>query len=295
MILAVVLNPALDLTYELAKPLRVGGTNRVAAVYARPGGKALNVARVLTRLGRTVTVIGPCGGATGRRVAAAAAEHGVDARWMAITGETRRTVAIWDRHGKQVTMLNEPGPTLAAAEWQSLLGAVEAAALPPGVPDDAYATLTRLGSARGALTFVDTDGPGLLPAVAAQPSLVKLNREELAALTHTDDMRAGAMMLRDHGAEAVVASDGSRGLLGVTPTGAWWARPPVVERGNPTGAGDAALAGLVTGSLDGRPWPDRLRQAAAWGAAAAGTSVAGEIGSLEQLEHVTARTVLEEV
>jgi fructose-1-phosphate kinase PfkB-like protein len=167
--------------------------------------------------------------------------------------------------------------------------------LPPGAPDDAYATLTRLGSALGAPTFVDTDGPGLPPAVAAQPSVVKLNRVELAALTGTDDIRVGASMLRDHGAEAVVASDGSRGLLGVTPAGAWWARPPVVERGNPTGAGDAALAGLVAASLDGRPWPDRLRQAAAWGAAAAGTAVAGEIGSLEQLAHMTARTVLEDL
>jgi 1-phosphofructokinase family hexose kinase len=304
-ILAVALNPALDLTYELTAPLRVGGTNRVTAVHARPGGKALNVARVLARLGRTVIAIGPCGGATGQTLAATATAHRIDARWVPIAGETRRTVAVWDRQVDEVTMLNEPGPTLAAAEWQSLLEAAETAgrpaavvlsgSLPPGAPDDAYATLTRLGSALGALTFIDTDGPGLPPAVAAQPSLVKLNRDELAAITGDDDIRAGATALRDHGAEAVVASDGSRGLLGVTPAGTWWARPPAVERGNPTGAGDAALAGLVAASLDGRPWPERLRQAAAWGASAAGTAVAGDIGFLEQLEQLTARTVLEEL
>jgi 1-phosphofructokinase family hexose kinase len=305
-ILAVALNPALDLTYELDEPLRVGRVNRVAAVHVRPGGKALNVARVLAGAGRAVTVVAPCGGATGQSLASTAAAHGIDARWVPIAGETRRTVAVWEHPVGEVTMLNEPGPTFAAADWQSLLAAVEAVArpvaivlsgsLPPGAPDDAYATLIRVGSALGAMTFLDTDGPALVPAVAARPSVVKLNGEELAAVTGVaDDLRTGATVLRRHGAEAVVASDGSRGLVGVTPAGAWWARPPVVERGNPTGAGDAALAGLVAACVDGQPWPQRLRQAAAWGACAAGTAVAGEMGPLDALEGMIARTALEEL
>lgn len=306
MILAVALNPALDLTYELDTRLRVGRVNRVAAVHVRPGGKALNVARVLARAGRAVTVVGPCGGATGQTLASTAAAHGIDVRWVPIAGETRRTVAVWERRVGEVTLLNEPGPTLAVADWQALLAAVDAAgrpaaivlsgSLPPGAPDDAYATLIRVRSALGAMTFVDTDGRGLLPAVAARPSVVKLNREELAAATGVaDDLRAGATVLREHGAEAVVASDGPRGLVGVTPAGAWWARPPVVERGNPTGAGDAALAGLVAAGVDGQPWPERLRHAAAWGARAAGTAVAGEMGPLDELDGVIARTALEEL
>jgi tagatose 6-phosphate kinase len=304
-ILAVALNPALDLTYVLAAPLRVGATNRIATVHARAGGKALNVARILARLGRAVTAIGPCGGATGQSLAEAVEAERVDARWVPTAGETRRTVAVWDRRGDAVTMLNEPGPTLSAAEWRALLDAVDDAgpaaaivltgSLPHGAPDDAYATLIRLGSASGVPTFVDTDGPGLLPAVAARPSLVKLNRDELARATGTGDLHAGATMLCERGANAVVATDGSRGLIGVTPAGSWWARPPAVERGNPTGAGDAALAGLVAAGLDGWRWPERLRQAAAWGASAASTAVAGEIGSVDQLEYVTARTVVEEL
>jgi tagatose 6-phosphate kinase len=305
-ILAVALNPALDLTYELDEPLRVGRVNRVAAVHVRPGGKALNVARVLVGVGRAVTVVAPCGGATGQSLASTAAAHGIDARWVPIAGETRRTVAVWEHPVGEVTMLNEPGPTFAAADWQSLLAAVEAVArpvaivlsgsLPPGVPDDAYATLIRIGSAMGAMTFVDTDGPGLLPAVATRPSVVKLNRDELTAATGlADDLLAGAMVLRKHGTEVVVVSDGSRGLVGVTPAGAWLARPPVVGHGNPTGAGDAALAGLVAACVDGRPWPERLRHAAAWGAGAAATPVAGQIGPLDELEGVISRTTVEEL
>jgi tagatose 6-phosphate kinase len=304
-ILAVALNPALDLTYELDERLRVGRVNRVAAVHIRPGGKALNMARVLSGVGRAVTVVGPCGGATGRSLAATAAAHGIDARWVPIAGETRRTVAVWEHPGGEVTMLNEPGPTFADADWQSLLAAVEAVgrpaaivlsgSLPPGAPDDAYATLIRIGAAVGAMTFVDTAGPGLLPAVAARPSVVKLNRDELTTATGVaHDLLAGATVLREHGAEVIVISDGSRGLVGVTPAGAWWARPPVVGHGNPTGAGDAALAGLVAASVDGRPWPERLRHAAAWGACAAGRPVAGELGPLDELADMIDRTTVEE-
>jgi tagatose 6-phosphate kinase len=304
-ILAVALNPALDLTYELDERLRVGRVNRVAAVHIRPGGKALNMARVLSGVGRAVTVVGPCGGATGRSLAATAAAHGIDARWVPIAGETRRTVAVWEHPGGEVTMLNEPGPTFADADWQPLLAAVEAVgrpaaivlsgSLPPGAPDDAYATLIRIGAAVGAMTFVDTAGTGLLPAVAARPSVVKLNRDELTTATGVaDDLLAGATVLREHGAEVIVISDGSRGLVGVTPAGAWWARPPLVGHGNPTGAGDAALAGLVAASVDGRPWPERLRHAAAWGACAAGRPVAGELGPLDELADMIDRTTVEE-
>lgn len=306
MILAVALNPALDLTYELDERLHVGRVNRVAAVHIGPGGKALNVARVLVRVGRAVTVIGPCGGATGQALALSAAAHGIDARWVPIAGETRRTVAVWEHPGGEVTMLNEPGPTLAAADWQSLLAAVEAlgrpaaivlsGSLPPGAPDDAYGTLIRMGAAVGAMTFVDTGDPGLLAAVAERPSVVKLNRDELTAATGVaDDLLAGATVLREHGAEVALVTDGSRGLVGVTPDGAWLARPPVVGHGNPTGAGDAALAGLVAACIDGRLWPERLRHSAAWGALAAATPVAGEIGPVEELAGVIARTTVEEL
>ncbi|MFC7590146.1 PfkB family carbohydrate kinase [Nonomuraea antimicrobica] len=51
---------------------------------------------------------------------------------------------------------------------------------------------------------------------------------------------------------------------------------PYKVAGNPTGAGDALVAGLALGLVESAPWPDRLRRAAALGAAAVATPVAGE-------------------
>ena len=62
-------------------------------MYERPGGKAVNVARVLGQLGVRTTVAGFVGGTTGRRIDAALTASGYETRWVWIDGETRRCVA----------------------------------------------------------------------------------------------------------------------------------------------------------------------------------------------------------
>ncbi|PKR43963.1 PfkB family carbohydrate kinase, partial [Streptomyces sp. EAG2] len=75
---------------------------------------------------------------------------------------------------------------------------------------------------------------------------------------------------------AVVASLGAEGLLAETQTGAWRAAPPAPVRGNPTGAGDSVVAGLLAGLAEGADWPDRLVRATALSAATVHASAAGE-------------------
>jgi tagatose 6-phosphate kinase len=147
--------------------------------------------------------------------------------------------------------------------------------LPPGLPEDAYAVLVRAARARGVPALVDTSGPALLAALPAAPALVKPNADELADATGRSDPRAAAEALRAAGAEAVVASLGPEGLLAVTPQGAWRARPAERLRGNPTGAGDAAVAALAAGLAADDTWPVRLAEAVALSAAAVAAPLAG--------------------
>lgn len=72
MILTVTLNAAIDDTYEVPGA-RFGEVNRVETVHRRPGGKGVNVARVLHGLGREVVAAGLAGGAAGRQI-----EEGLD-------------------------------------------------------------------------------------------------------------------------------------------------------------------------------------------------------------------------
>nr|WP_318036757.1 PfkB family carbohydrate kinase [Streptomyces chengmaiensis] len=81
--------------------------------------------------------------------------------------------------------------------------------------------------------------------------------------------------MRTAGADAVVASLGPDGLLAVTPQGTWRARPSERLHGNPTGAGDAAVAALSLGLACADPWPRRLAEAVALSAAAVAPPLAG--------------------
>ncbi|OEV09692.1 1-phosphofructokinase, partial [Streptomyces nanshensis] len=75
MILTVTLNAALDLTYRVPH-LVPHASHRVRQVTERPGGKGLNVARVLGALGFRTTVTGFVGGETGRTLRALLAADG---------------------------------------------------------------------------------------------------------------------------------------------------------------------------------------------------------------------------
>ncbi|GAA1141735.1 tagatose 6-phosphate kinase [Kitasatospora gansuensis] len=284
-ILTVTLNLALDVTYHLDEVQRFG-SNRVREVSAQAGGKGVNVSRTLAALGHDTLVTGLAGGPTGQAATAELTASGLTARLLGIAGESRRTVAVVEQRAGDATSYLEPGPTVTPAEWQSFLAlyrslladtgvVVLSGSLPAGLPPDAYRTLGELARDRQIPVLLDAEGPALLHGLAAHPTLVKPNQHELAATTGTEDPHEGARRLRALGATSVAASLGPNGLIATTPTGTWHATPPTRVPGNPTGAGDAAVAALAIGLLHGTPWPDRLRQAVALSAATVLTPQAG--------------------
>ncbi|MFF6832945.1 1-phosphofructokinase family hexose kinase [Streptomyces sp. NPDC012438] len=286
MIVTVTLNTALDLTYRVPA-LTPCASHRVTQVIERPGGKGLNVARVLAALGYETVATGFAGGATGAVLRDGLAATPVRDELVETAGSTRRTVAVVDAAGGDTTQLNEPGPTVTAAEWDAfrarfaaLLDGAAAVALcgslPPGIHVGAYAELVRLARAAAVPVLLDTSGEPLRRGIAARPDLVKPNADELAQLTGARDPRRATLDARRRGAHAVVSSLGPEGLLAATPEGLWRAAPPAPVRGNPTGAGDSAVAGLLSGLVDGVPWPDRLVRAVALSAATVLSPVAGE-------------------
>ncbi|MER6149787.1 1-phosphofructokinase family hexose kinase [Streptomyces hirsutus] len=302
MILTVTLNTALDITYRVPA-LRPGASHRVTEVTERPGGKGVNVARVLAALGHEVTVTGFTGGLTGRLLRERlTATPGLTDALLPVSGTTRRTVAVVDERSGTTTQLNEPGPAVSPAEWQAfqevyedLLKGVSAVALcgslPPGVPVGAYAGLVRTARAAKVPVLLDTSGSPLRRGIAGRPDVLKPNAEELAELTGSHEPLRATQDARRRGAGAVVASLGPDGLLAVTPEGHWRATPPARLRGNPTGAGDSLVAGLLSGLVEHLPWPDRLARAVALSAATVLAPVAGEFDR-EAYEELLGRVVI---
>ncbi|KAA5835000.1 1-phosphofructokinase family hexose kinase [Saccharopolyspora hirsuta] len=289
MIITVTPNPALDVSYRVAH-VRPGTSHRVRSVHERAGGKGLNVSRVLHDQGLRTLVTAPVGGARGDAIRDDLTAAGIEHLLLPVPGPTRRTVAVVaeeDPSG-EATLFNEPGNHLAEADWQrlrDLIGTrlpeasvlVCSGSLPPGCTVDSCAELVCDAHARSVPAIVDATGPALLAAAEAGADVVKPNAAELRETTGQHDPITGARHLRDRGAAAVIVSLGPDGLLASTEEGLWRAKPPHAVSGNPTGAGDAAVAALAAGILRREPWPERLRNAVAWSAAAAAAPVAGTL------------------
>lgn len=212
MITVLCANPALDVTYRVDRVTR-GAVHAVGSVRRRAGGKGANVARVLTQLGAPVTLVAPLGGAGGAQYAA---DFGAALVPVQIAAPPRTSVCVVD---DEATIFNEPGPTLAATEWDAVVHAVldtaprvlvMSGSLPPGVPADAYAHLVR---ATEALTLVDTKGPPLAAVLAAGPDLVAPNALEARDILGETDVPTAARLLCERGAHAAVVSSGSDGLV----------------------------------------------------------------------------------
>ncbi|MFD9546222.1 1-phosphofructokinase family hexose kinase [Nocardia salmonicida] len=312
MIVTLTANPSVDRTVTLTEPLRRGQVHRAASVTSHPGGKGVNVARVVAGSGAQVLAVLP--GSDDDPVVHGLRTAGIAFRTVPVAGGPRVNLTIAETDGT-TTKINEPGSPLTAcdlAELTALL--VESAAgaewivlsgsLPPGVPVGWYAELVATVSAsrtRRTRVAVDTSDAPLLAlfdeSPGAAPDLIKPNSEELAQLTGLDPVglenptaaAEAASTLIDRGVGAVLATLGAAGAVLVTADGAWFAAaPPIVPRST-VGAGDSALAGYLLADLAGASPVDRLRTAVAYGSAATalpGTELPGPADVV--LEAVTA-------
>lgn len=304
MIVTITPNPAIDLTWRISR-LSPGTTHRIPAGTSRAGGKGLNVARVLLQTGHPALALSTAGGTTGDELRRDLAESGMPHRLVAISGRTRRSLAIVDEGDGTTTILNEVGAPLdsdesiafatTAAELGSTARSVAiCGSLPSGFGPDELAILVSRLVVERIPVVVDTSGPGMLAAARAGAHALKPNRDELAEATGIADPLEGARFLIGLGARLVLTSLGTEGLLVVAEAGdAVRARLPRSLIGNPTGAGDAAVAAIAVALADGGDlWSDAAsaeegraelaRRATAWSAAAVLMPLAGEISA----EHI---------
>jgi len=307
-IVAVTPNPAWDVTYRVAE-LVPGASHRVPDVTGRAGGKGVNLARVVRDLGGDALVVAPVGGLHGEAFTASLEDDGVPARLVQTGVELRQSIAVVPerasgRDDGHPTLFNESGDPLPEGVWDGLVATVTdvvgelgpevvtiSGSLPPGTTEDQLARLIGAGRSGGAAVLVDTSGDALVWAARARADLVKPNRAEALAATGTSSVDDAAAALRGLGAAAVVITDGGEGMRYADGATASTARLDAELTGNPTGAGDAALAALALSWR--RPWPERLRRAVATSAASVTEPVAGRV-SADLAASLLARTELKE-
>lgn len=267
---------------------RPGAVHRLTDDRTLAGGKPVNVARVLRQLGTVApTLVGFAGGVTGALFGQLVAAEQLAGRWVRTAGATRICETLVDTADPDgATVYNAAGPPISDAELAALDELIDdvvghARALvctgstPPGVPETRYRDWIADAAAHGLVTLLDTHGPALVAGAQAGPTIVKVNRDELAAVgADTDAVITG---WRAAGTRCVVITDGARPTRAITPDGVWAVTVPPVPVASAVGSGDAHCAGLLH-SLLTRPnadWAEHLRHAAACGASNASNTGPG--------------------
>ena len=120
MITTVCMNPSFDKTASVRK-LVPGDVNRLQNVRVDVGGKGVNVAVVLRRLGIDVNCVGCLGEDNCDSFLRMIKREDVPFDYLAVPGEVRTNLKLVDESQKLITEFNEPGVLMSTSQLQSFL------------------------------------------------------------------------------------------------------------------------------------------------------------------------------
>lgn len=282
MIHTLTLNPALDKTVVIPQ-FQVNSVNRISSVRLDPGGKGINVSKVLQEMGGSSRATALLGGSTGQMILEMLQRQGVDVDCVNVPGQTRTNLKVIDPVLKTNTDINEPGVALTAEERERVFAhftaqlnpgdiVVLAGSVPAGVPETVYAEYITACHKVGAKAFLDADSALFSEGIQAKPYLVKPNQDELGRfvghpLRSLQEIKAAAACLVDFGIRKVVVSLGAEGALYMTNDVCLYAPALSVPVGSTVGAGDSVVAALALAEEQKMSDKETLRLAVATGAA----------------------------
>lgn len=249
-----------------------------------PGGKGINVSKVISKLGKRSIAVGILGGAAGRYIQTALEEMGVESAFHFVEGETRTNLKVVDPVCHTNTDINEPGLTVSEEILDGLLKeltgrlvpgdlVVLSGSLPKGAPRDTYRTWVGACKQAGAKVILDADGELLEAGIQASPYLIKPNHHELGGLmgrelkTPQEIEQAARELMTKYGIEKIVISMGGDGAMYLTAGETIRAEGLKVPVGSTVGAGDSVVAALAAAEEAGVSLEDAVCLSTATGAA----------------------------
>lgn len=253
MIYTLTLNPALDKTYRTPE-FGSGSVNKVTLLRQDPGGKGINVSKLLGKLGTDNCACCLLGGRAGAEVNAMIGSYGMNCISEPITGTTRTNIKISDDTGV-TTEINEVGPGFDQTGFNGLkdklFGSIKAGdlvvlsgSLPVGAPDSIYADLITELKSKGCKTILDCSGEPFFKALEAGPYFAKPNNEELGIDDSFESAISKARELVSSGLDKVIISLGGKGAVYCDGEVCYMAETSVITPVCTTGCGDSMVAGM---------------------------------------------------
>jgi 1-phosphofructokinase family hexose kinase len=277
LIVTVTLNAAIDRTLTVPN-FAVGFRHKATHTLTLPGGRGVNVARVVKTLGQPVIVTGFAGGRTGDRIQADLQREGILCDFVRIEAESRTSTAVLDPTSGTATEINEHGPEVTEAEMELMLEKLEylaraadivvmAGSLPRSLEPTVYGSLIEEVRRQGIPVLFDSYGEALRQGIKARPDVVFANQIEAEMVIGyefaDEDVVHAPARLRDLGAKGAVVET-KYGCWAELPNGdsgyvTLAGKAPEVEPISAVGSGDALVGGYAARMLEGQPPSECLR------------------------------------
>jgi 1-phosphofructokinase len=294
MIYTLTLNPSVDYIVGLEE-VKLGKLNRTQAEAKFPGGKGINVSRVLQSIGVKSVATGFVGGFTGAYVKEFLEREGVETSFIEVDEDTRINIKI---RAQEETEINAQGPSVSAENLQALkmqigkLGAkdvlVFAGSIPARLPENIYEELVQSCNETGAEFVVDAEGSILKKIMAYRPFLIKPNHHELGQFfekeinTCEEAVHYGKKLV-ELGAKNVIVSLADKGAVLINEQCAFIANVPKGQMRSSVGAGDSMVAAFLGKYSNGAAMEEAFRYSVAAGSA---TAYSIGLGSRERAEEL---------
>jgi len=239
-------------------PLEAGATHRAHSSSFQVGGKGINVARILDRLGVESHAIAFAEGPIGEYCRQWLRTHGLSHCFYPLQAEVRTGLVVRDGPQRETTFLGldqpVPAPSWEMAinhlredppGWLAICGSI------PGWKENWDVSIESLLSDGNTRIAVDTYGPPLETLVRLPLSLVKINRSELGRLfdwsDQTDWHSIREILTRQSPVQNWIITDGAKPVHAVLSRhGNWKVTPAAMREVSPTGSGDTFLAALLS-------------------------------------------------
>lgn len=260
MIYTVTLNPSIDYVVYMDKEVKPGAVNRIQKDRKFPGGKGINVSRILSQLNIENKALGFIGGFTGKFIEDALVKESIQTEFVQVEEDTRINVKV--KSGNE-TEINGQGPNISQEKANELVEILSnlskedvvilSGSKSKGLNESFYQEIIEKLNQTGTQFVIDTTGKELQDALPSKPLLIKPNNHELEELFDVrleteEDLKVYGKKLVEAGAQNVIISMAEKGAMLFTKKGVYHGKAPKGNLKNSVGSGDSMVAGF-TGTL----------------------------------------------
>lgn len=308
MILTVTLNPSIDRRY-FVEDFKQDMVFRAKEVQYTPGGKGLNVSRVIRIFKEPVIATGFLGGLSGQFIEEKLEELEIESQFMDIGNNTRSCIAILSNNGSQTEVL-EPGPEISKNELDSFYKTYSelmdkckvvcaSGSIPRNTPKEVYKELIKIAKDKNKKFILDTSGEALKEGIKESPYMIKPNKEELEAIIghpieSEEELIKGLKTLAKYDIELIVVSLGAKGSIIYYNDGIYKVIVPEIGVINPVGSGDSMVAGFAVGLVKNYDFEKMVKLASACGTANAVEKETGKV-DIDNVEKLMEDIIVEKI